>query len=242
MIDFQRLPTDFSQTRASLHQIAFFALSPARYRAVGRMGLRATPGGFGTPPYDGVVDRVEGGLLVHETTEGVATATITTVRDASRFFGGEYQVDWFTDFKDPLTPTDPDRPLPVGDAAARALASWFEFGFDVLGAWGRHGDEEDEVTEVQLWPEHFDPALEMGVEARGGRASYGCSPGDPTHDEPYVYVAAWSQVDRSNAFWNDGSFNGASLGFDALSSASDPEALVLEFFERGYRLLDPDGE
>jgi hypothetical protein len=44
---------------------------------------------------------------------------------------------------------------------------------------------------VQLWPEHFDLAVELGDEAAGRRAAYGVSPGDESVAEPYLYVSAW---------------------------------------------------
>jgi hypothetical protein len=77
----------------------------------------------------------------------------------------------------------------------------------------------------------------MGNEGQGRRASYGASPGDGSHDEPYLYVAAWGDVDRSNEYWNDQSFNGASLGVSALSSSMDPVETALEFLLRGFRIL-----
>ncbi len=240
MSGLEALPSEFAETRDALHQIAFFALSPAQYRAVGRMGLRATPGGFGTQHFDEVVDRVEGTLLVQEKGETVASATITTVRDAARFFGGEFQVDWFTDFRDPLEPFDPDRPVHVTESASMALARWFGFAFDTLGSLGGGRRESEQVSEVQLWPEHFDPALEMGESGSGQRASYGCSPGDRNHPHPYLYVAAWGEIDRGVRYWNDGGFNGASFGYDDLRATSDPAATALEFFEEGYRLLSAD--
>ena len=43
------LPESFETTRNAMHQIAFFAVSPTRYKAHGRMGLTATPGGYGFP-------------------------------------------------------------------------------------------------------------------------------------------------------------------------------------------------
>src|SRR5690606_15555017 len=126
------LPPDFVATRDALHQIAFFAVSPARYRAVGRMGLRPTPGGFGTPEFEGRVVRVEGDLLVDERADGTATQSITTVRAATEFLGIDYEVDWYQTFRDPLTPVHPDSLLDVDEEAARALGEWFAFGFDVL--------------------------------------------------------------------------------------------------------------
>ena len=232
-----RLPDDFATTRDALHQVAFFAVAPARYRSVGRMGLKAAPGGFGTPEFEGRVARVEGTLLVHEADAQVATQEITTVRSAAGFFEVEYDVDWFADFHDPLAPTDPDQQLSIDREAALALGEWFGFGFDVLNRLRGHGQEGDEVSEVQLWPEHFDPATELGDQAKGERASFGASPGDGAHAAPYLYVAAWAEIDRSNSYWNDESFNGASVSYAELLEANDPVDRGLEFLLEGYRIL-----
>ena len=230
------LPDDFQFARDQLHQLAFFALAPARYAVEERMGLRATPGGFGTPVYgDGLISRIEGRLLVHETGGNVATQAITTIRAAAEFFGGSYDVDWFTEFKDPLAAMDPERPLKIEEAPAVALGEWFAFGFEILEELRGHGKAGDEVSEVQLWPEHFDPAIEMGTE--GTKASYGASPGDRGHLEPYLYVSAWSEIDREEPFWNDRNFNGASLPFTALLEADDQSRVALEFFLEGNRIL-----
>lgn len=234
------LPENFTETRDALHQVAFFAMAPARYKSTGRMGLKATTGGFGTPEFDGRVARVEGELLVHEHDGNISTQHITTIRAAAGFFGVEYEVDWFEDFHDPLEPADPDEPLDIDREASLALGIWFELGFDVLNLLREHGREGDDVTEVQLWPEHFDPATELGDQDKGQRASYGASPGDSSNPEPYIYVAAWSEVDRSNDFWNNESFNGASIGYEELAAADNPVEHGLEFLLEGYRVLHAD--
>lgn len=231
------LPETFARTRDELHQIAFFAMSPARYRAVGRMGLRHRPGGFGTPEFGGKVARVDEDLLVLEQGEQTATQVISTVRGASQFFGVDYEVGWFDGFRDPLLPTDPDRPLEVDPEATRAIGRWFEFGWSVLGELRARAGDSGEVTEIQLWPEHFDAALEMGDQDRGERASFGVSPGDVDHPEPYVYVAAWGDIDRSNPYWNDRTFNGASLGHRQLLESGDPGSLALDFLFEGLLTL-----
>lgn len=232
------LPEGYQTTRDALHQVAFFAVSPARYEAEGRMGLQAAPGGFGTPIFDGKVARVEGDTLVLEEAEKVASQTITTVRAASEFLGLDYSVKWFDgDFRDPLQPADPDAELEVDDVAARALGQWFNFGFDLLDELRRHGVEGDDVTPVQLWPEHFDPATELGSQEEGRRASYGASPGDTAHQDPYVYVSAWGDIDESNPYWNATSFPGAFLGYQELLAADDPTAVALDFLLTGHRIL-----
>lgn len=230
-------PAHLVESRNALHQLAFFTVSPARYRAVGRMGLRSTPGGFGTPEFDGQVARIEGTLLVHETDAGIATQEISTIRDAAVFFGGEYEVDWFPDFGDPLQPVDPDTPLEISGPATSFIADWFAFGSDTLEKLRAQAIESDDVSEVQLWPEHFDPAVELGNADSGKRASYGASPGDPAHAEPYLYVAAWGDIDRSIEYWNDEAFNGASLSYGYLLECEDPVERALDFLLEGYGVL-----
>lgn len=231
------LPAAFVDTRDSLHQVAFYALAPARYQAVGRMGLRPTPGGLGTPEFDGKVARVEGDLLVYEEGDNIATRTITTVRDAAAFFGRNYEATWYQDFHDPPPPADPDRPLSIELGSARALAQWFAYGFAVLERLRSQAAREADASEPQLWPEHFDAAIEMGSEEAGTRASFGASPGDPNHAEPYLYVSAWGEIDRTNSYWNDDNFNGASLSYGDLVDADDPMGQGLGFLIAGYRTL-----
>jgi hypothetical protein len=43
---------------------------------------------------------------------------------------------------------------------------------------------------IQLWPSHFDIALELGDEAGGGRANYGFSPCDDEH--PAAGAGLWA--------------------------------------------------
>ena len=235
------LPDGYDSGRRSLHQIAFFAVAPKRYSANGKLGLRYTHRGFGTPFFraaDGGDEqvRVEGDLLIHQTADTVRTEAITTVRAAARFLGLEYREVWFGDFRDPLEPLGPDTPLAVDPGVASATAAWFGFATHVLERARRTPGAAD-VSRVQLWPEHFDPAFEMGSAADGSRASYGASAGDREHPEPYLYVAAWGSIDRSDSFWNDTTFNGASLGYRTLLEADDPYATALAFVGEGYRRL-----
>jgi hypothetical protein len=132
---------------------------------------------------------------------------------------------------------DPDVPLKIAETPALALGEWFRFGFDMLEVFRAIGNDDDEVSEIQLWPEHFDAATELGPEAAGRRASYGASPGDKWHLEPYVYVSAWSQIDRSIPYWNDRHFNGSSLSYVELVDAEDPIGAAIEFLAEGYRIL-----
>jgi hypothetical protein len=231
------LPASFEQTRDHLHQLAFFAVSPARHKAVGRMGLRHHDGGFGTSEFDGKIVRVEGNLLVLAEADSVATQTISTIRHAVEFLGHGYEANWFEDFHDPLSPLDPDQRLDIDPAATAALGEWFAFGWAILDELREHADPGDDPSEVQLWPEHFDAATELGDHGKGQRASYGASPGDTSHSDPYVYVSAWSEIDRANPYWNDDSFNGSSLSYAALTGSDDPSRAALDFYLEGHRIL-----
>lgn len=224
-------------TRNHLHQIAFYALSPARYRAVERMGLTATDRGFGTPPFDGKVARVEGSMLVYEVDGNVATQRVSTIRAAADFFGGEYVPVWFEDFHDPLSPMDPDAPLHVDEGSSLLIGDWFRFGFSALEQIRKRGADSDEPSEVQMWPEHFDAAIELGSQERGQLASYGASPGDSEIPGPYFYVAPWSDIDASDDYWNAGHFGGSVLKYDELAAAADPGAVVVEFLWEGHERL-----
>jgi hypothetical protein len=230
------LPAGYGTSRAALHQVAYFAVAPARFAATGKLGLRYTHRGFGTPFFGADEQiRVEGDALVHQTGSSVRTATISTLEAAADFLGIPYREVWFESFHDPLAPLGGDVELALDPVVTEAIGSWFGFASHVLERARRTPDAQD-VTRVQLWPEHFDPAFEMGSAEAGGRASYGASPGDAAHPEPYLYVAAWGEIDRSDPFWN-GSFNGAMVSYQDLLGADDPYATALTFYEEGHRRL-----
>jgi hypothetical protein len=105
-------------------------------------------------------------------------------------------------------------PLAVDAVAAARLADWYAFGADVLGELG---------GPPILWPEHFDIAIELG------EATYGLSPGDERHPEPYAYVSLWN-ADVSGDLWQATGFRGAELPYAELLAAPDARAAALEFF------------
>jgi hypothetical protein len=133
-----------------------------------------------------------------------------------------------------------DAPLALDATAVGFLDAWYGFAASVLEQL-RVDAAGHEPSMVQLWPEHFDIAIEAGHEAEGRRAGYGCSPGDAAHDAPYVYVSAWQPVDRADAFWNDRTFNGASLSLGDLATAEDQRARALSFFHEGFARLTSGG-
>jgi hypothetical protein len=231
------LPEGFAAQREDFHRVAFHVLSVAREEATGKIGLRYTKGGFGTPFFgaDRQV-RIEGTRLVVQQGDAVESRPLSTLNDAAGAVGVTYDPARAERFDAPRV-IDGDQPLRVGEETATALADWFGFGFSVLEELRRHGRPEDAPGRVQLWPEHFDAALELGDSQAGRRAGYGASPGDAAHPEPYLYVAAWGPVDRAEPFWNDDSFNGASLSYRELLSAPDQRRAALEFALTGLRIL-----
>jgi hypothetical protein len=113
--------------------------------------------------------------------------------------------------------------------AAHALGDWYGLCASLLEQLRADADAAgDAPSRVQLWPEHFDMAVDLGAEDK--RANFGGSPGDDAHDEPYLYVGPWSEHGPDD-FWNE-SF-GASLSYRALLDGADP----LAFFRRGKELL-----
>lgn len=233
----QVLPPGYEETRRSLHQIAFFAVAPKRHQVTGKLGLRYTHRGFGTPFFgDDEQVRMEGGVLVHQHADRVEHTSLTTVSEACTFLGIEYRESWFDGFRDPPAPAGPAAPLEVAPEAAQAIGDLFGFAALVLEQ-ARRTPGAEEVSRVQLWPEHFDLAFEMGSYDKGKRASYGLSPGDDHHPEPYLYVAAWGEIDRSDPYWNDTTFNGASLPYAGLFDSSNPAKTALDFLTTGYDKL-----
>jgi hypothetical protein len=106
-------------------------------------------------------------------------------------------------------------PLNVDPVAAARLADWYAFGAATLEAF-------DAGPERWLWPEHFDIAIELDG------ATYGFSPGDEHHAEPYAYVAPWIEVEGE--LWQADGFRGAELPYAELLAAPDQGAVALDFF------------
>jgi hypothetical protein len=228
-------------TRLALHRLAFYVVSAAREAATGRIGLRSTAGGFGSPPFDDAdgrtqVLRIEGRDLVIESDGELLRSPITTLGEAAAQVGITPDPSRGGDFDVPdIGPLD--EPLDIDLDASALLGEWYRFGFDTLERVRSEAEPDEAATDPQLWPEHFDVGIDMGSAEAGARASYGASPGDDGHPEPYVYVAAWSDVDRSDGYWNDTHFGGASLGLSELAATADPADRALSFLQDGRRRL-----
>ena len=234
-------PEALRQTRESWHALAEHVLAAARHRANGKIGLRFTRGGFGTPFFGADEQvRVEGHELLVIRSGQITRAPITTLGAAGTLVGVEpgAPLELFT----PTTQLARNAPLTVDHDAAALLGDWFGFACSVLeelraGSPFGHGAGSDDPSRVQLWPEHFDLSVDLGDADTGRRGTYGASPGDDAHSEPYLYVTHWV-AQPADPYWNEITFDGASLSYAELVDEPDQRAAALEFFGRGYSVLN----
>jgi hypothetical protein len=208
-------PSTLAVTRVALHTLAERVVSPARQRANGKIGLRWTLDGFGTPYFGADAQiRVEGADLVVDLAGEERRSRPATIGDAAAAIG--------FDLDDPTA-------LEIDLTGACFIADWFGFTTSVLEQIRAEARPETEPSHVQIWPEHFDVALEIGNESAEQRAALGGSPGDESHPEPYLYVAPWTARPNGELWQADG-FTGAELAYAELLAASDQRAAALEFF------------
>ena len=204
-------------------------------RDSGKFGLRFTQNGFGTPFFgDDQQVRVEGTELVVQTGDKVKSEPISTLAAASAMVG----VTPGSEAAEHDSPElgDLDEDLIVDEASGEFIADWFGFATSVLEELRLTPGAKD-AGRVQLWPGHFDVAIEVGEADANQRATYGASLGDDDHDEPYLYIGPWAEVDLSNSFWNEHAFNGASLNYTDLLEEPDPRQAAIEFFQTGHQVL-----
>jgi hypothetical protein len=105
------------------------------------------------------------------------------------------------------------------------VGDWFGFATSVLEQLRAEAPPEWAPSRVQLWPEHFDAAVELA--ALG--TTLGGSPGDELHPEPYLYVTLW-EPHPGGELWNATGFSGAELPYAELLAAPDPREAALQFF------------
>lgn len=229
----------FTATLDAWHALAEHVLAGARHRVNGKIGLRWTLGGAGTPFFgDDEQVCIDGAELVH-VRGGVETRSpVSTLADAAAFFGTTVGVPGA--LFEPGTDGSPSRALTIDAGAAARLDDWFGFGTSVLAQW-RVDAESGSPSLVQLWPEHFDLACDLGDAGAGTRANCGASPGDAGHAEPYLYVGPWDadRVDPNDPYWDEPF--GASLSYAALLDAPDQRGAALDFFRAGAARLAGEG-
>jgi hypothetical protein len=210
------------ETRTSWHRVAEHVLAAAQFADAGTIRLRTWPGGIAT--VRGVAGRqlavVADSIVVVEPDDSRRSAPLTTVGAAAAFAGvtpglrGSYP---------PATPDDPDAPLPVDAAAARVLADWYALGDAALR---RLAEVLDRPQDPVLWPEHLDVGITVN------EINYGCSPGDATFDDPYLYVGPHDGPPVRDDFWN--APFGAAVTADRIRRVDD----AVDFFEQGRQLTD----
>lgn len=217
------LPATFAETRSGLHVVAARVLAVARYQATGHLGLVPLAGGFGIPE----AEERRLAIVEGQLSDGTRTEPLTTLRAAGAFAGVDLAVVAHPALE---VAAEMDAPLRVDGASAAVLADWYGFCQETLGALTATADANDAPSAIQLWPEHFDLAMELGE--AGYRANFGGSPGDEFHGDPYLYIGPHER--RQGTFWNVPF--GAILTYDELLDGNDPMA----FFQHGKAMLEPD--
>src|SRR6266536_4199394 len=123
-------PATLPATKLALHRLAVYVLSPARRAANGKIALRWTLGGVGTPFFGAEEQvRVVGTQLVRQQGDHARVEPVTTLAAAAAFvLDGPPDVAWAETFDVPL-PGDPDAPLGLDPAAAAFLVDWYGFAW-----------------------------------------------------------------------------------------------------------------
>ena len=212
-------------TRASLHAVAEHVMAATQYAHKRRLGLRQATGGFATQPF--VVDGAERRLVVvgtelvrRDDLRGEATerrVPITSLRAAAGLAGGTLGMP--SDAYRPSPLPDPDAELAIDPRASALIAGFYALVQAALIVFTAELAPEG-PSEIQLWPEHFDVATTIS------RVTYGGSPGDGDHDEPYLYVGPFEPPPRGG-FWNEPF--GASQPWGEIAGVDD----ALRFFREG---------
>jgi hypothetical protein len=198
------LPDGFAETRRALHEVAQAVVAPAR-KPENEISLRYTRAGFGTPFFD---------------QDGADCQVRVIGTELLRQRGNAEE-------SEPL-------PAEINEAGSRALGDLFGFACSVLEQLRADQASDGDPSLVVLWPEHFDLAVTIGDESRGTRATFGASPGDADHDEPYLYVSPFDEERASGELWNATGFTGAELRYSELLAAQDQRRAALGFLEERY--------
>lgn len=201
----------------------------------GRFGLRATPGGFGTPAFGDPLEvlRLSGTTLVREVGGDVTTMRVTgtSLRALALFVGADLGADFSVGADTPPL-GDADAPIGLDTGTVEELACCFSLGSAVLDSYV---GEVAAATTVQLWPEHFDVGTTVTL-GDGQRANVGFSAGDGFESEPYAYFGPWDPGRPGDpSYWN--APFGAVLRSDDIRNAENPAGLAVDFLRRGARLL-----
>jgi hypothetical protein len=156
----------------------------------------------------------------------------STLRDLAVFA----DVDLDTDFSggDDAPPLgDVDLLIDADADVAEVIADWYDVGWRVLDGVTTGLPAEAAPATIQLWPEHFDAATNVGL-ASGDRVNLGFSPGDAFEAGPYAYVGPWSsQRPGDPSFWN--APFGAVLRWSEAHASAQPIEACSAFMLAGLR-------
>lgn len=219
---------EIAAARASLHNVAERVLSTELYARTGLIGLRPTVDGFGQPEMltHGVRRRVRvaANLLMVQHDTGETRHELTTLGAAAEAvgieLGGELPYEAFSS-------TAAETTVAVNGDVAVALAASLDFTGSALER-ARHAVWHENPSIAQLWPEHFDLAVQVRDVMIGG--SLGDAERHGARRTPYLYVAP-AEVPEPDEFWNEP--YGAAIGFEELRSPDHAFA----FFATGLRSL-----
>lgn len=232
-------------TRAELHRIATHVLARGQQPCTGRIGLRASPGGFSTIPYGHGQTRlrVSGATLIRESATPASSRAISIDGRSHAVLADFAGVDLTTDFSaggDTPSMGDPVSPITVDASTTRAIGIWFDLTARALDEVLSSVTEWATPSLPQLWPEHFDLAIDLAYDAAAPterRVNLGGAAGDDHHPQPYLYVGPWTPDRPGDAdYWN--APFGAVLGRDQVITSNDPLTAAVAFFRTGLRLLD----
>jgi hypothetical protein len=195
---------DVSATRSSLHKVAQDVLAAEQFAANHELRLQVVPDGFATGWFP------DG----NGPDRRIKVVGAELVRE-----GGGVAVT------EPIDgPFDP--------AAAAVLYAWWALGDRVLR--GLTAGEGESISEVVLWPEHFDIAVILT--APSGSMNLGFSPGDEFCAQPYVYAGPWEH--RTGDFWN--APFGAYRSYQQITVGAEPMATAERFLSDARQALRAD--
>jgi hypothetical protein len=156
----------------------------------------------------------------------------STLRDLAVFTDVDLDAD-FSGGDDAPPLGDVDVPIDADADAAEVMADWYHVGWRVLDGVTTGLPAEAAPATIQLWPEHFDAATNVGL-ASGERVNLGFSPGDAFEAEPYAYVGPWSsQRPGDPSFWN--APFGAVLRWSEAHASAEPAEACSAFMLAGLR-------
>ena len=238
------VPPSFADTRAALHRVAVYVVSPARRRSNGKIGLRWTMGGLGTPFFAGPSGdeqvRLIGGTLVRQVGETTTTDRLTNLNRAAAFaLDGPPDTASGEGFDVPAA-RRPRRRAGVDDAAAE----WLGTGSVSAGRCSRSCGPPPRRSNrrgCSCGPSTSTRRSTAGWATGAGWPRSARRPVTPSISEPYFYVlpADFDELPSSD-LWNASSFRGAVLRLSELVDAPDQRVAALDFFAARQALLESD--